>query len=334
MSNSLFPSFQEEIHLPLPSSPNYEEWLFHPENFTIISHEISTNMELSNAARGLLAYLLSLPSTVDIHTDQLVSPKNGIKSIQNSLRELEKAGYYTCKKLHDWENSGKWKWEKRVYSYPVPVLDRTWKPNKRERHQARTVYGDAYQRYTQQIPVHLFRPLSAVYPNLAEEAEGWNPDEIMFDSEEMLKWKCISEHTWETTIEMRLVGYSCPHCSGKNGRGYDISRTGIFYILFEILSGREVIHFGISNFVNIRLASHYKNGFKSPPLAMLPFPNGADAWSLEQALLCEMNIHGTPSCAKRGLSFSGATEAFFLEDMTHEFHYVFQMLTGVALRAV
>lgn len=102
------------------------------DNYTVLSNDLLQNKELSNAARGLLVLLLSRPADWEINTRELANGKDGKKAILTSLRELEKAGYYTCKKYPDPFDGGKWRWEKKVYSEPVPEEKRTWKPTKRD----------------------------------------------------------------------------------------------------------------------------------------------------------------------------------------------------------
>ena len=58
-------------------------------------------------------------------------------------------------------------------------------------------------------------PLSVTHPELAKEADGWDPNDITKGSHKRVKWKCKSGHTWEAAVKTRaLSGNNCPVCSG------------------------------------------------------------------------------------------------------------------------
>jgi len=59
------------------------------------------------------------------------------------------------------------------------------------------------------------QPLSVTHPELAKEADGWDPNDFTKGSHRKVKWKCKSGHTWEAAVKTRaLSGNSCPVCSG------------------------------------------------------------------------------------------------------------------------
>jgi len=58
-------------------------------------------------------------------------------------------------------------------------------------------------------------PLSVTHPELAKEAEGWEPSEVTFGSGKKLSWKCRQGHIWEAVVGSRTAGNGCPYCSGK-----------------------------------------------------------------------------------------------------------------------
>lgn len=62
-----------------------------------------------------------------------------------------------------------------------------------------------------------FNDLKSQFPSIAQEADGWNPEEITPGSNKLMPWKCTKHgHTWNTRIADRTVkGYGCPICSGK-----------------------------------------------------------------------------------------------------------------------
>ena len=60
------------------------------------------------------------------------------------------------------------------------------------------------------------QPLSVTHPELAKEAEGWDPSTVTFGSGKKLKWKCPKGHIYESTIVNRTSRKSgCPICSNN-----------------------------------------------------------------------------------------------------------------------
>ena len=61
-------------------------------------------------------------------------------------------------------------------------------------------------------------PLSVTHPELAKEADGWDPSEFISGSAQKKSWKCSLGHTWEQVIRDRIRKNSkglCPTCDGK-----------------------------------------------------------------------------------------------------------------------
>jgi Probable Zinc-ribbon domain len=55
--------------------------------------------------------------------------------------------------------------------------------------------------------------LATKFPEIAVEADGWNPREKLSGSSERLSWKCKEGHTWESTIVNRTFNLTgCPIC--------------------------------------------------------------------------------------------------------------------------
>jgi hypothetical protein len=59
--------------------------------------------------------------------------------------------------------------------------------------------------------------LSVTHPELAKEADGWDPSEFTFGSGKKVKWKCAKGHTYEATISNRTQTKptGCPICSSR-----------------------------------------------------------------------------------------------------------------------
>lgn len=62
---------------------------------------------------------------------------------------------------------------------------------------------------------NLLPTVKASFPELAEEAFGWNPDEVTIGSNTKKSWKCKEGHIWEAVVNSRVKGRGCPICGGK-----------------------------------------------------------------------------------------------------------------------
>ncbi len=58
-------------------------------------------------------------------------------------------------------------------------------------------------------------PLSVTHPELAKEADGWDPAQITAGTGRKLTWKCLANHNWDTTPAHRLRGQGCPFCGNR-----------------------------------------------------------------------------------------------------------------------
>jgi hypothetical protein len=60
------------------------------------------------------------------------------------------------------------------------------------------------------------QPLSVTHPELAKEADGWDPSSVTHGSNRKLKWLCKNEHRWEAVVANRADKNSnCPFCAGQ-----------------------------------------------------------------------------------------------------------------------
>lgn len=53
------------------------------------------------------------------------------------------------------------------------------------------------------------------YPEIAEQAYGWDPRTVTSGSGKKLEWICSQNHIWKTTVHSRTSGTGCPYCSGR-----------------------------------------------------------------------------------------------------------------------
>ena len=58
--------------------------------------------------------------------------------------------------------------------------------------------------------------LATLFPEVGQEAEGWDPSSVSAKSNKKLGWKCKKGHTWLAVVGTRTppVSASCPYCSG------------------------------------------------------------------------------------------------------------------------
>jgi hypothetical protein len=60
-----------------------------------------------------------------------------------------------------------------------------------------------------------FNDLVTKFPEVANEADGWDPTTVMPGSHQILAWKCSAGHQWEAQVKSRALNASgCPYCSG------------------------------------------------------------------------------------------------------------------------
>lgn len=61
-----------------------------------------------------------------------------------------------------------------------------------------------------------FNDLATLEPNLASEADGWDPTTLTRFSNKKVRWKCKDGHTWKVTVNNRSsFRTGCPTCSGQ-----------------------------------------------------------------------------------------------------------------------
>jgi hypothetical protein len=59
--------------------------------------------------------------------------------------------------------------------------------------------------------------LASIYPEVASEADGWDPRQITAKSNKKLPWRCVLGHTWAAVVASRTPPLSngCPYCSNQ-----------------------------------------------------------------------------------------------------------------------
>ena len=93
--------------------------------------------------------------------------------------------------------------------------------------------------------------LAAKFPDLAEEADGWDPTTVAASSNRRLAWRCARGHRYEAIVSNRSrLGRGCPYCSGRYAvRGEndlstthpDLARQAIGWDPSAVMAGSGVI---------------------------------------------------------------------------------------------
>jgi hypothetical protein len=61
-----------------------------------------------------------------------------------------------------------------------------------------------------------FNDLATTHPDLAEQADGWDPRTVSFGSNQLVKWKGRCGHHWTMRVAKRgSSGQRCPYCASK-----------------------------------------------------------------------------------------------------------------------
>ena len=60
-----------------------------------------------------------------------------------------------------------------------------------------------------------FNDLVTTHPEIAAQADGWDPTTLTFGSGKKVGWKCEFGHKWETIVRNRSKGQGCSVCAGQ-----------------------------------------------------------------------------------------------------------------------
>ena len=96
-----------------------------------------------------------------------------------------------------------------------------------------------------------FNDLATRYPELALEADGWDPTTVI-SGHTKKKWKCAKGHRWASDVLSRTSrNIGCPSCAKY---GFDPNRDG--YLYFLVHENWELFQIGITNTPDQRLNDH------------------------------------------------------------------------------
>ena len=102
-----------------------------------------------------------------------------------------------------------------------------------------------------------FNDLETLFPDIAVEADGWDPGEVLAGSGKSFPWKCIEAgHPWNAEVAKRtgVESRGCPSCASY---GFDPGKPAWFYLM--IRPGEQ--QFGITNNLEKRKRAHGRLGW-------------------------------------------------------------------------
>ena len=77
------------------------------------------------------------------------------------------------------------------------------------------VDGDGCPVCSNRILIETVNDLETLHPDLARQANGWDPKSVIGGGHAKRRWKCVLGHDWEAQVNKRINGQGCPTCSGQ-----------------------------------------------------------------------------------------------------------------------
>jgi hypothetical protein len=149
-----------------------------------------------------------------------------------------------------------------------------------------------------------FNDLATLNPELAAQADGWDPTTITAGSHKKVGWKCELGHRWKAQVNSRGAGNGCPSCAVS---GFDPNQPGFLYLIdhFDL----HMYQIGITNFPDDRLGSHKRRGWEF--LELRGPMDGHLTQQLETSCLQTLERRGAIFGHKAGIEkFDGYSEAW------------------------
>ena len=153
-----------------------------------------------------------------------------------------------------------------------------------------------------------YNDLATTNPELAAQADGWDPTTVTAGNGKKKKWKCEFGHTWITSPNGRtlftLSRSGCPSCTKF---GFDPNKNSWLYFIDH--DELQMSQIGISNVPEDRLSQHSKRGWE---VIELRGPmDGHLTQKLETDCLQALERRGAILGHKAGIEkFDGYTEAW------------------------
>jgi Probable Zinc-ribbon domain len=159
-----------------------------------------------------------------------------------------------------------------------------------------------------------FNDMATTHPELAEEADGWDPRTVIAGQRARLLWKCSQGHpSFKMPSFKRVSGQGCPACAKF---GFNPGKPGWLYLFEHELWG--LLQIGITNVPDQRLAKHQASGWRLLDLRG-PMP-GEVAREWEQSILRSIRRRGVNTGPKHiAGKFDGYSEAWLQDDLPVHF---------------
>jgi hypothetical protein len=146
--------------------------------------------------------------------------------------------------------------------------------------------------------------LVTVNPELAAQADGWDPTTVSASSNKKVGWICELGHRWEARVAGRTLGNSCPSCAKT---GFHPNQPAFLYLIdhFDL----HMFQIGITNLPEDRLGRHARHGWE---VIELRGPmDGRLTQQLETSCLHALEKRGAVLGHKAGIDkFDGYSEAW------------------------
>lgn len=101
-----------------------------------------------------------------------------------------------------------------------------------------------------------FNDLATTRPDLALQADGWNPQTVTRGCNKKVDWICEKGHRYPAKVNLRDAGRGCPYC---NTGGYNYTENGYFYLIEK----DTIQKIGIFNENSDRLDRHRRKGWNT-----------------------------------------------------------------------
>jgi plastocyanin len=155
-----------------------------------------------------------------------------------------------------------------------------------------------------------YNDLVTTNPELAAEADGWDPTTLTAHSNKKVGWRCEKGHTWQTKVSHRSNGIGCPSCAVT---GFDPNRDGWLYFIDH--DALHMFQIGISNVPVARLGQHSKRGWEV--IEVRGPMEGHLAQQLETAILHAVERRGAVLGHKAEIEkFDGYSEAWTKDSLS------------------
>ena len=151
-----------------------------------------------------------------------------------------------------------------------------------------------------------FNDLLTKFPEIASEADGWDPTTITPGSNKKMKWKCVEGHSYFQAVGNRTGSQKqgCPSCAPT---GFDPNKNGWLYLIDH--DALQMFQIGISNVPENRLAQHLNRDWVV--IEVRGPMKGHLAQQLETAILHSAERRGAVLGHKAEIEkFDGYTEAW------------------------